>query len=67
LFQLVEISASALDEPPLAAGVALAAADAVCEVVTSEADDPGVDWEELEPLEQAASAVTSIRPSAGAR
>jgi hypothetical protein len=67
LFQFAVISATALDEPPLVAGVALAAADAVCEVVTSEADDPGVDWEELEPLEQAAIAVTSIRPSAGAR
>jgi hypothetical protein len=68
LFQFAEISASALDEPPLAAGVELAAADSpVGEVVTSEADDPGVDWEELEPLEQAAIAVTSTRPSAGAR
>ena len=63
MFQLVEISASALDEPPLAAGLELAAADA--EV------DAGVlgvvEVEELEPLEQAAIAVTSIRPSAGAR
>jgi hypothetical protein len=67
LFQLVEISAAALDEPLAAGAVAVGAADAVCDVVTSEADDPGFDWEELEPLEQAAIAVTSIRPSAGAR
>ena len=63
MFQLVEISVSALDEPPLAAGVELAAADA--EV------DAGVlgvvEVEELELLEQAAIAVTSTRPSAGAR
>jgi hypothetical protein len=69
VFQLVVISATALDEPPLAAGEAgVAGADApVGEVVTSEADDPGFDWEELEPLEQAAIAVTSTRPSAGTR
>ena len=68
-FQLVVISATALDEPlPLAAGVGLV-------VVVADADvgsDDGVivaaaDEEELEPLEQAAIAVTSTRPSAGAR
>jgi hypothetical protein len=59
LFQLVEISASALPEPPLAAGLELAAADAGVLGV--------VEDEELELLEQAAIAVTSIRPSAGAR
>ena len=63
MFQLVEISVSALDEPPLAAGVELTAADAGV--------DAGVlgvvEVEELELLEQAAIAVTSTRPSAGAR
>jgi hypothetical protein len=63
-FQLVVISATALDEP-LAAGLELAAgADA--------GDDAGVlgaveDEEELELLEQADIAATSTRPSAGAR
>jgi hypothetical protein len=65
VFQLVVISETALDEPPLAAGLELVAgADAE--------DDAGVlaaaeDEEELEPLEQADIAVTSTRPSAGAR
>jgi hypothetical protein len=66
VFQLVVISeTAALDEPPLAAGLELAAgADAE--------DDAGVvgaaeDEEELALLEQAAIAVTSTRPSAGAR
>ena len=63
MFQLVEISASALDEPPLAAGDELATADADVDAgVLGVVED-----EELEPLEQAAIAVTSIRPSAGAR
>jgi hypothetical protein len=63
LFQLVEISASALDEPPLAAGLELAAVDAGVDAALLGV----VADEELEPLEQAAIAVTSIRPSAGAR
>jgi hypothetical protein len=65
VFQLVLISETALAEPPLAAALELAAgADAE--------DDAGVvgaveDEEELELLEQADIAVTSTRPSAGAR
>ena len=63
-FQLVVISATALDEPPLAAGVALVVADAEVDAgVLAAAEDE----EELEPLEQAAIAVTSTRPSAGTR
>jgi hypothetical protein len=62
VFQLVVISATALDEP-LAAGLELAAADAEVD-----ADVLGaVEEEELEPLEQADTAVTRTRPSAGAR
>lgn len=62
VFQFVVISATALDEP-LAAGLELAGADAdVLGAVVAVEDE-----EELEPLEQAAVAVTSIRPSAGAR
>jgi hypothetical protein len=61
VFQLVVISATALDEP-LAAGLELVAgADVLGAVVAVE------DEEELEPLEQADIAVTSTRPSAGAR
>jgi hypothetical protein len=61
VFQLVVISATALDEP-LAAGLALVAgADVLGAAVAVE------DEEELEPLEQADIAVTSTRPSAGAR
>jgi hypothetical protein len=61
--QFAVISATALDEPPLAAGLELAAADAEVD-----ADVLGaVEEEELEPLEQADIAVTSTRPSAGAR
>jgi hypothetical protein len=63
VFQLVVISETALDEPPLAAGLEEADAE----------DDAGVlgvvvleDEEELEPLEQADIAVRSTRPSAGA-
>jgi hypothetical protein len=65
VFQLVVISETALDEPPLAAGLELAAgADAE--------DDAGVlgaaeDEEELALLEHAVIAVTSTRPSVGAR
>lgn len=71
VFQLVVISETALDEPPAAAGLELA--DAAAEVAA--ADDAGVlaavealeEGEELELLEQADTAVTSTRPSAGAR
>ena len=61
--QFAVISATALDEPPLAAGLELAAAEAevAAEVLGA------VEEEELEPLEQADIAVTSTRPSAGAR
>jgi hypothetical protein len=63
VFQLVVISETALAEPPLAAALGLAA---------GAEDDAGVvgaagDEEELALLEQAAIAVTSTRPSAGAR
>jgi hypothetical protein len=66
VFQLVVISETALDEPPLAAALAL---------VAGAEDDAGVlaaveaaeDEEELELLEQADITVTSTRPSAGAR
>ena len=66
MFQLVVIfETAALDEPPLAAGLELAAG----------ADDAGVpgaaeeaeEEEELLLLEQADIAVTSTRPSAGTR
>jgi hypothetical protein len=64
--QFAVISATALDEPPLAAGVELAAADAeVAAEVLGVVE--AVEEEELEPLEQADIAVTSTRPSAGAR
>jgi hypothetical protein len=70
VFQLVVISATALDEPVADAdddgGVTTADADEAGAV--AEAEDPGVEEEEeLELLEQAATAVTSARPSAGAR
>jgi hypothetical protein len=66
VFQLVVISATALDEPPLAAAVGDdagddAGADVLGAVVAVD------DEEELELLEQADIAVTSTRPSAGAR
>jgi hypothetical protein len=62
---LVVISATALDEPPLAAGAGLlAGADAVGAAGVLAATE---DEEELAPLEQADIAVTSTRPSAGAR
>jgi hypothetical protein len=69
VFQLVVISATALDEPPAAEGGtdgADCADDGADAGAPAEADDPGV--EELEPpLEQADIAATSARPSAGAR
>ena len=74
VFQLVVISETALDEPPLAAG--LEVADAAAEDDAAAGDDAGVlaaveaaeEEEELELLlEQADIAVTSTRPSAGAR
>jgi hypothetical protein len=67
-FQLVVISETALDDPPLVAdggGVTTCVGDDGGAV--AEAPDPGVDEDELELLEQAAIAVTSTRPSAGAR
>jgi hypothetical protein len=69
VFQLAVISATALDCPLVAGDVAAADGALGCAVDawTSEADDPGVDEEELEPLEQADIAVTSTIPSAGAR
>ena len=73
VFQLVVISEAALDEPP-------AAADAGADVVAGADEEAAVDAaaaglvaagaveDELELLlEQADSAVTSTRPSAGAR
>jgi hypothetical protein len=70
VFQLVVISETALDEPPPAEGATDGADDAdglADEDWMSEADEPGVDEEELALLEQADTAVTSTRPSAGAR
>jgi hypothetical protein len=65
VFQLVLISATALDEPPLAAGLEEAVGDdAGADVLGAVVAD---DEEELELLEQADIAVTSTRPSAGAR
>jgi hypothetical protein len=66
VFQLVVTSETALAEPPLAAGAELAAAvvGAAADVVGAV---EGVEDEELELLEQADIAVTSARPSAGAR
>ena len=66
VFQLVVISATALDEPPLVAAVGDdagddAGADVLGAVVAAD------DEEELELPEQADIAVTSTRPSAGAR
>jgi hypothetical protein len=62
VFQLVVISETALDEPPPAAGLD-AAAGAEDEAGALVAGEGG----ELELLEQADIAVTSTRPSAGAR
>jgi hypothetical protein len=70
VFQLVVISETALDEPPEADGAtdgADGADDGADAGAVAEADDPGFDEEELELLEQAAIAVISTRPSAGAR
>jgi len=69
VFQLVVISETALDVPPEAEGGTVgadAAGGLVDEAGMAEEDAPGAD-EELEPLEQADIAVTSTRPSAGAR
>ena len=63
VFQFVVISATALDEP-LGTGVELTAEDDAAVLGAVEAVE---DEEELEPLEQADIAVTSTRPSAGAR
>jgi hypothetical protein len=68
VFQLVVIAATALAEPPLAAGDAAgeaadeAALDAAVDAAAAEEEE-----EELELLEQADIVVTSTRPSAGAR
>ena len=65
VFQLVLISETALDEPPLAAALEEAVGDdAGADVLGAVVAD---DEEELELLEQADIAVTSTRPSAGAR
>jgi len=61
--QFAVISATALDEP-LGTGVELTAEDDAAVLGAVEAVE---DEEELEPLEQADIAVTSTRPSAGAR
>jgi hypothetical protein len=66
VFQLAVICATALDEPLAGTDGADAADDGAEAGAVAEADDPGVDEEELEPLEQADIAVTSTRPSAGA-
>jgi hypothetical protein len=63
LFQLVVISATALDDaPPLAVLDEVAEADAGVLAAVEAVED-----EELELLEQADIAVMSTRPSAGAR
>jgi len=67
VFQLVVISETALAEPPLAAGLELAVADAEEDAGVLGAVEATEDEEELELLEQADIAVTSTRPSAGAR
>jgi hypothetical protein len=67
VFQLVVISETALAEPPAAADeVAEAVGDADVAALDAAADGV-LDEEELELLEQADIAVTSTRPSAGAR
>jgi len=70
VFQLVVISETALDEPPLEEALEEAAGEdagadvlGAVVVVAMAAEDE----EELELLEQADIAVTSTRPSAGAR
>jgi hypothetical protein len=67
VFQLVVISATALDEPPLAAAVGDDAGDDAGADVLGAAVTVDDEEEELELLEQADIAVTSTRPSAGAR
>jgi hypothetical protein len=71
VFQLVVICETALAEPPPALEAPVAGTDGADgrtdDDWTSEAEEPGVDEEELELLEQADIAVTSTRPSAGAR
>jgi hypothetical protein len=70
VFQLAVICATAFPEPPDAEGATVGADDAdglADEDWMSEADEPGVDEEELALLEQADAVVTSTRPSAGAR
>jgi hypothetical protein len=67
VFQLVVISETALDEPPLAAGLEEAAGDDAGADVLGAVLVAVEDEEELELLEQADIAVTSTRPSAGAR
>jgi hypothetical protein len=67
VFQLVVISETALDEPPEPEAGADCADDGADDGAVAEADDPGVEEEELALLEQAAIAVRSTRPSAGAR
>jgi len=65
--QLVVISETALAEPPLAAALGLAAADVEAAADVVGAVETAAEEEELELLEQADIAVTSARPSAGAR
>jgi hypothetical protein len=67
VFQLAVISATALDAPPLAAALELVAGADADAVEDAGALGAAEDEEELEPLEQADIAVTSTRPSAGAR
>jgi hypothetical protein len=70
VFQLAVIFETALDEPlAVTAGDADGGDDDMLfdGGAVSEADDPGAENEELALLEQADIAVTSTRPSAGAR
>ena len=68
LFQLVVICAVAFVEPPLAAGLDEADAAGADDAGALAAVEAGADEEEeLVLLEQADIAVTSVRPSAGAR
>ena len=70
VFQLVVISAMVAAEPldaPVEAGVDAAADDAADDGAAAEVVAAGADVEELELLEQADIAATSMRPSAGAR
>jgi hypothetical protein len=67
VFQLVVISETALVEPPAAADVAEEAVGDADVAALDAGADAALDEEELELLEQAEIAVTSTRPSAGAR